>query len=319
MHSRSSQSEAIGFRTEWLVRELFMNCGKLAHSSIDLSRLAALGQALDSLQTLSVFSGGLVGFPDETESEVIKYVAGKEGRSAARPRPGQRAAQRTWRRTPGEADAFRSGPLEEAFGAGFRILAQHYEALAFEDPNGLWVAVTSNPLGHCGPQIHFLIMLPVKEAVRVRAWAFHSIGSNAKFMPQKHTNFPDASICAFPPDKGFWCRSDGLLALVDHYTVWAVKSLHRKYLGSWPGHQVGPSAFYRRKEFKSGEFCGCGSGVRYGLCHQASDLLIDDVKGRRDFSAMYQCNYEDRSPPPQIVRAARTRWKWMPAVSELGF
>lgn len=294
-----------------------MNCGKLAHSSIDLSRLAALGQALDSLQTLSVFSGGLVGFPDETESEVIKYVAGKEGRSAARPRPGQRATQRTWRRTPCEADAFRSGTLEEAFGAGFRILAQHYEALAFEDLNGLWVAVTSNPLGHCGPQIHFLIMLPASDAVRVRGWAFQSIGSSAKLMPLKHTNFPDASICAFPENEGFWRRDDGVLALADHYTVWAVKSLHRRHLGYWPGQQIGPSSLYRQREFNSREFCGCGSGVRYGLCHQVSDTLINEVKSRREFLAMYGCDYVDRSPPPQILRAAKTRWKWMPSISEL--
>jgi len=44
-------------------------------------------------------------------------------------------------------------------------------------------------------------------------------------MSLKHTNFPDASVCAFTPEHWPWPNADGLLGLVDIYVLWAVRKL----------------------------------------------------------------------------------------------
>lgn len=295
-----------------------MMCGKHLHSAIDLKRLADLGLALDNLQTLSVFNGGFVGFCDETESEVIEHVAGKEGRSAARARAGRSAAERPWGAS-GQAHHFRSAAVEAAFGAKFRILARHYAALAFEDPNGLWVVAKSKPLGNRGPQIHFLVAFPLDNQEPVRGWAFEQIGPHAKLMSLKHTNFPDASICAFMPNDNSWSISDGLTELFDHYSIWALKKLHRDLIGTWPGKQAGVCAFYRRSEFVSSEWCGCLSGKRYKDCHQGSDMLMDEAVARAEFGKIFRCNYEARSAPASIMQAAITRWRKIPPINYLKY
>lgn len=302
-----------------MVRELFMVCGKHARSHINLNRLADLGKALDTSQILSVFAGGFVGLSDEDESEVIQHVAGKEGRSPARPRSGQRTAEGPWWPS-GETHYFGSDAHEEAFGVGFRVLAQHYEALAFEENDGLWVVVKSEPLGCRGPQIHFLIAFPLRHESKPKGWAFDRIGAQVSPMSLKHTNFPDASICAFLHDEYEWSQAGGMIELVDHYTIWAVKKLHRDYMGHWPGMQVGACAFYRRLEFTPNEQCGCLSGKKYKICHQGADMLVSEQAGREEFQRLFRSDYHSRAVPKSIVDAARSRWRKLPPLkSVLGF
>lgn len=291
-------------------------CGKQTHLHLNISRLADLGSALDKEQVLSVFRGGFVGFCDADESEVMQHVARKAGRSTARPWSGQRAAERP-RRAAGEAHNFRSEAAERAFGTELRILAQHYAALAIEDQNGLWVVAPSAPLGRDGPQIHFLIAFPFDRSVIPRGWAFDRIGRQARPMALKHTNFPDGSICAFMADEGAWAPEDGMTALVDHYSVWAVKSLHRQHLGWWPGKQFGACALYRRMEFMPLEQCGCLSGKRYRDCHQGADLVVDEGSARREFRLMFKSDYHDRAMPSSILDAAKSGWKKMPQIKDV--
>lgn len=292
-----------------------MACGNLPETAIDINRLEALGQALNAETNLSVFHGGFVGFSHE--SEVNNYVKAAAQRSAARPWPGQRTAKRAWRRSTGQANRFRSDAIEEAFGAEFRVLARNYPALGLEDQDGLWVVAESMPLGRNGPQIHFLIAFHLDRSVVPRAWAFDRVGPQARLMPLKHTNFPDASICAFLPNDGSWSSSDGMLPLVDHYSVWTVKSLHRTEIGYWPGRQYGACAHYRRKEFKPEESCGCLSGKRYKDCHQAADILVAPPWGQQEFRRLFGCDYETRAVPVALINAARSRWKSMPAIAAI--
>jgi hypothetical protein len=277
------------------------------------ARLEAVGEALDVGTQALVFDQGFVGFHGEHESEVISDVPqGQASRSSARSRAGRRASSRPWGRTPGQPEPFRSPALEAAHGAGFRLLAEHYEALSFEDKNGLWVAIRTKPLGSGGPQAHLLIAAPINEAITPRAWAFAAIGPKAELFPLKHTNFSDASICAFTKVSGAWTPSDGLLPLADHYSLWVAKSWHRSVLGRWPGEQVGACALYRRLEVVDEEWCGCGSGKRYADCHRDSDLLVPEVAARREFRALFGTSYGDRQAPPGVIEAARTFWKRLP-------
>lgn len=278
-----------------------------------LAHLRTVGLAIDGGRQPTVFNGGFVGFSDETESEVMKDVAGQEAGSQSGPWSGRRARARSGAQA---ADhPFRSDALEADHGAGFRILAQHYEALAFEDRNGLWVVVKSHPLGRSGPEVHFLIAFPLDQRMAPRAWAFVRIGPHAQLMSLKHTNFPDASICAFTPEHRPWPNSEGLLGLVDIYVLWAVRKLHRDHFGWWPGPQIGPCAHYRLREFDAREDCGCGSSKRYGVCCLGADMLADPQKAEVEFRQLFRGAYDDRRPPEHVIIAARSRWKTMPSMA----
>ena len=278
-----------------------------------LAHLRTVGVAIDGDQQPTVFDGGLVGLSDATEGEVMKDVAQRQThRSQAGSRTGRRARAR---RAQAPDHPFRSDAIEAAYGAGFRLLAQHYEALAVEDRNGLWVVVSSAPLGRGGPEVRFLIAVPVDERFAPRAWAFEKIGPTTKLMSLKHTNFPDASVCAFPHGHWPWPNPDGILGLVDIYTLWTVRKLHRDYFGWWPGPQIGPCAYYRIREFDAREHCGCGSGKRYGACHMAADLLENPTTGEAEFRRQFACDYDERRPPEHVLEAARGKWSAMPSMA----
>lgn len=277
--------------------------------------LSELGQAIDIGRPVSVFDGGRVGFNEAGESEVKSNVAqGKAHRSPAGARPGQRARSRG---AHAAGHYLRSEALQAAYGAEFRILAQHYEALAFEDNNGLWVVVESRPLGSHGPRAHFLVAFPLDQRIAPRAWAFERIGANVRLASLKHTNFPDASICAFVDEDGAWPNPDGILGLFDIFSIWMIKKWHRELLGWWPGKQAGACALYRRREFDGREKCGCESGRRYRDCHQASDLLMNEQVARVEFRRLFACDYDDRQPPDSILAAAGSRWKSIPAMASV--
>lgn len=276
-----------------------------------MDRLSYLGDALHKGEQTQVFESGLIGLVDERESEVIYY--GEQGAprgSEAGARQGQRTRAR--RRPSRQAQPFRSGAVEAAHGVGFRILAQHYEALGFEEKNGLWVAIKTKPLGPGGPQAHLLLAAPIDKAITPRAWAFKEIGRNAELFPLKHTNFPDASICAFTKASKAWVPEDGLLPLVDHYSLWVAKSWHRTQFGWWPGAQVGACALYRRMEFVAREWCGCESGRRYSDCHRTLDMAVPEDEARQEFRRRFLVDYNDRQAPDGILLAACNRWKNLP-------
>jgi len=273
--------------------------------------LAKLGDALHAQQNLFVFNRGFVGFDHNDDHEVIENEARKQGRSAPGPRAGWRTAERPWRAS-GEACNIGSEALLEAFGTEFRILARHYAALAFEDELGLWVVASSEPLGANGPRIEFLVAFPLDQSLMPKGWAFQRIGKRLKPMSLKHTNFPDASICAFVPGDDTWSPNDGMVALIDIASVGAVNKLHREHLGYWPGKQYGASALYRRLEFKPEELCGCLSGKSYKNCHQGVDSLVSEEAARTEFRKIFRCEYDSRSFPDALIRAAESNWKAIP-------
>jgi hypothetical protein len=280
-----------------------------------LEHLTELGCAIDVEERPTVFDGGFVGFNSATESEVISSGAQrKPHRSPAGARKGRRARPR---RAQAAGDHFGSEALEAAHGAGFRKLAQHYEVLAFEDKNGLWVVAKSWPLGRHGPQVHFLIAFPINRQIAPRAWAFEQIGPRARLASPKHTNFPDASICAYVDEDAAWPNADGLVGLVDIFSIWMIKKWHRELIGWWPGKQYGACALYRRLEFDGREQCGCLSGLRYSECHFEADLLVSEQAARAQFKHMFKSNYEDRSPPAEVIVAATTRWSKMPVMASV--
>lgn len=321
MCRRSGQPEATPFGADGAVRKLSKTCGNSQISRRSFNALRQLGLEIHSGQQPSVFDGGFVGInSQEKESEVgSEYEAHSRNGSSAGSRKGQRSwpRPRPRSRSSREAEPFRSRAIEAALGAEFRVLAHHYEALAFEDGNGLWVVVKIEPLGTGGPLAHLLVAVPADRAITPRAWAFDEIGHGTSLFPLKHTNFPDASICAFTKSSLAWVREDGLLPLIDHYSLWIAKSLHRTIFGWWPGTQVGACALYRRREFVARELCGCESGKSYSDCHQLADLMVPEELGRREFWRLFTSNYEDRKPPAAILKAAQSKWKRLPDMASI--
>lgn len=254
-----------------------MECGNPKLSEMLRKRLEGLGQALDQKQQLRVFDGGLVGFDNETESEVIENVTGKEARSAAGPRPGRSARPRQQRPRRGEWwwPPGASGPLgafaqiEWLDGLGWLVNAYPETRTAIHGDHA-WLAVPAMPMGVQGPLAVFVICYPRDTRLRVRGWGFWVRGGWLRPMGTRHTNYPDQSICAFPDD-GTWKRRSGLTALVERYCEWTVRQLHYESFDRWAGMQVGPNALYRLHEFRDGEMCLCESGARYGACCRQKD------------------------------------------------
>lgn len=290
-------------------------CGKAKFSQNAFNHLHDLGIDIDAQRQPLVFDGGFVGRDDGQKGEVKYATQSHSGnRSQSGSRKGQRARSRG---TQASGHPFRSDALEAAYGSEFRLLAQHYDALGFEDRHGLWAVASSSPLGPDGPEVHLLIAVPLDQRLAPRAWAFEKIGPLAKLMSLKHTNFLDASICAFPHGHLPWPSSSGLLGLMDIYVLWVVRKLHRDEFGWWPGPQVGACPYYRLREFDPREDCGCGSGKRYGSCHMAADLLSNPENALAEFRSLFRCDFDDRQPPKEVMEAARSRWASIPSMGRV--
>jgi hypothetical protein len=293
--------------------------GKLAEMTESLppdllNNLERLGRAIDIGRPLFVYDGGRVGFNDVDDAKENDNAKQQWSRGpSTRSRQGRRA--RSWAergRPTGSGNALRSDRAQELYGADAQSLIKHYNAQIHEVESGIWAAVESRPLGSCGPKCHFLIAFPFDQRIMPRAWSFGKVGKGARALGLRHTNFPDASICAFTRDERAWHYGDGAVALVDIFSLWALRQLYFKMFGWWPGPQFGQGAFYRRAELRPEEFCGCASGKRYRECHFASDILTSDESSRAEFYTLFNCRYEERAVPKPILQSARLDWKSWP-------
>jgi hypothetical protein len=277
-----------------------------------VQNLSELGQAIDIDRQFQVFDGGGVGIVDnQTEKESEDEREGTGGSAA-----GSRQRATGPRRTAGEARA-RLGVLDPQVVrlAGLEDLWRAYPTEFIEGDHGLWIIVKSNPLGHDGPQVTFILGYPYTSKIEPRSWAFWKLGEFPKFIGPRHTNFPDASICAFGPSD--WDRSDGARALVDFYSTWVVRHLYLQHFHRWPGRQHGLSALYRRTEFSSDEWCGCGGNKRYGECHEQADKLMSDEEAREEHLRFFKSDYGLRRPPKLLMKFVRSNFRKVPAFRDV--
>ena len=277
-----------------------------------LAHLRTVGEAIDNDVFPHVFQNGLVALAAPEVASSMEQANGERERprgSAAgswpRPETGPR-------RTPGETAPVWSGGKQATRVPVLEELYASYSTQFIEGDHGLWVIVTSTPLGQDGPHVTFVIAYPYSEKGPPRAWAFWKLGGFPKFIGPRHTNFPDASICAFVPDDGTWSRADGLVALVDLYSTWVLRHLYFEQFAQWPGQQHGLTALYRRSEFSAAEWCGCGSGYRYGQCHQAADKLLPDEDAGDEHRRILGSDYCCRKPPKSIMRFVRSGFRKAP-------
>jgi hypothetical protein len=291
-----------------------MNC-RLTEAQ--LAHLRTVGEALDNGLFPHVFRDGFVAFaaPEDAPSMEQEDVERQRTRG-----PATRSRTRTEagpRRTSGETAPIGRGTEQAVLVPILEGLYTSYPTQFIEGDHGLWAVVTSCPLGHDGPQVTLVLAYPHSGEVPPRAWAFWKLGDFPKFIGPRHTNFPDASICAFVPDDATWNRSDGLVALVDLYSTWVFRHLYLQHFGRWPGPQHGATALYRRTEFSSDEWCGCESGKRYGECHLTADALLSDEAARAEHRTVMGSDYVTRKPPRSIMQFARSRFKRVPSFRDV--
>lgn len=88
---------------------------------------------------------------------------------------------------------------------------------------------------------------------------------------RKHL-FADGAICAYPPWHGVWDWQRNTVAdFADQVAVWLVKWNVWQQTGVWLGEEMRHDKGFLLFNIKPNEQCWCGSGERYGKCHQASD------------------------------------------------
>lgn len=210
--------------------------------------------------------------------------------------------------------AERSKTLTERY-LGFRpeILLYYPSARFREVDGGLWITVRIYPLGLSGPCYWVCLFLPSHTALSPKAFAFHRLSPIPRAVGLRHTNFPDASICAFAEDDYVWRPGDNPRILLSLYAEWLVCQLYLHIENRWPGKQTGLDATYRQLEFDVREWCHCGSGKRYGVCHYKADAIeVGELKA----SGLYQ-PLPDRVVPATITKFAKSRWKKLPDIGKL--
>lgn len=281
-----------------------------------LAHLRTVGEALDNNVFPHVFQDGFVALAAPEDAPSMEQADAERQRPRGSATGSWTGTEARSRRASSEAAPVRGGNEQAVQVSVLEELHVAYPAQFIEGDHGLWIVVTSYPLGTGGPQVTFVVGYPYSEKLAPRAWAYWKLGDFPKFIGPRHTNFPDASICAFVPDDATWSRTDGLVALIDLYSTWVIRHLYLCHFGRWPGQQHGPTALYRRTEFSSDEWCGCGSGKRYGECHEAADRLVLDEKARAEHRHVMGSDYRGRKPPKSISKFVRSAFKNVPSFKD---
>lgn len=277
-----------------------------------LAHVRIVGEAIDNDVYPSVFQNGLVDLVAPEGGPSKEQANGERQRARGSAAGSRSRTEAGSRRASGQTASVRGGDQQAARVPVLEELHLAYPTQFIEGDHGLWIVVTSSPLGVGGPQITFVVAYPYADKVVPKAWAYWKLGEFPKFIGPRHTNFPDASICAFVPNDATWRRADGLVALIDLYSTWVIRHLFLRYFGRWPGQQFGPSALYRRTEFSSDEWCGCDSRARYGECHEAADQSLPDDEARAEHRRVMGSDYCTRKPPKSVTKFVRSAFKNVP-------
>ncbi len=271
--------------------------------------LECIGYQLDCGIFPSVNDGGIVAPSDPAISSVLgEEKLNVEGNSRARSRAGSsRRSASTWSWPP-SAGTWPTGQAAPLINAVLKPYPQEeldavYRAYpgstAWQEDDGLWLLTESALLRDLRQAALFLTGISYARAT-VRSWGFWTdLSSPPIWMGPRHTNFPDGSICAFYPDDNTWVPGGPLVELLDLYSLWALRHLHLRTVGRWPGAQAPCHPYERLLEFGEHEYCSCGSDLRYGRCCRDSDLARNRIVDAVSFNL--QTRGFDRRPPDAVV------------------
>lgn len=249
--------------------------------------LHQIGEDLDHGMFPSVYDGGLV-WP--ARADVVFQLPGLEiqnGQTSSASQswhPWQTGTSGTSRPSPTAAsEPAGSASTAPSLACGVYGLPESVRALAAAYPGteaaetreALWLRVPASLLSHLGYRAIFVVALLPGRGIE-RGWAFWDHGIwGLQGIGLRHTNYGDASICAYDSCDGAWDYGYPLVALLDLFAVWAVRHLFLSQFGRWPGPQASFSPFERLREFRDNELCGCALPKgRYVDCCKLGDLQL---------------------------------------------
>jgi hypothetical protein len=179
----------------------------------------------------------------------------------------------------------------------------------FTDDDGMWLLARSTILAALPRQATFLIGVPNRPGLDPKAWGFWSEADCHRWIGPRHTNFGEGSICAFSSLDNVWSEGGELTTLIDVYSVWALRQLHLEAFGRWPGRQYAltggdprAQAYYRLREFRDSELCGCGSrGATYATCCKPRDSKYGFAEMANTFMKEAPGGFTSRRPPNAVT------------------
>lgn len=296
-----------------------------------LAALCRIGEQLDALKFPVVRNGGIVvpSEPDVSSRTLgtelkndkpgkTRSETGSGAWASARPRP----VAWTWAwphagsGAPGPAPSFVGPELWAKFTNELTAVEKAYPGTQhWQDDEGMWLLVRSSLLPGVSVRAYFAIAVSFRRAM-LRSWGFWGSDSiGYEWIGPRHTNFPDGSICAFEPTDGSWRVGEPLVELLDIYTVWAIRHLHLRVFGRWPGPQAVRFPYERLLEIRSDECCGCeDSRGPYGRCCEPHDRRRNQIAEALHF--MHAMAGGLRSPSKDIVNFLKARNR-PPKISEI--
>lgn len=280
--------------------------------SVGISRLGAVGAVLDAGGQPFVFSGGVVE-PGATPPPVDPGI--EEDLADGRTRAGGSSA-RSWQGSTGRARAAEgsAAPRQGEASASTSVVGEFEAECLTGDLSGVEVAYPGVRV-HATPDMVILLnrIQPIRglpdSALLLTAWpraydrwpASWAWWSPGIWVGERHTNYPDGSVCAFEVSDGTWRRGQSAVVFLDLQSVWLARHLHLKRLGRWPGRQILHTAHERVIEHRAGEFCGCDCGRLYEQCCHDGDVRLGAYGRLKDFR-MRNPHRGPRRPPETVVQ-----------------
>lgn len=291
--------------------------------------LGVIGRQLDRSVFPRVKNGGFVKpsepyVPFQPMGKEQQNAAKRQRRSATEPRPGPLGGQGTTGESRTDGGSWPAGdasPFLDAVGgstyqAELGVVCEAYPGTRiWEQGENFWLLVESSLLPNLPRKACFLVAVSATHQL-VRAWAFwNSCAVGITWIGPRHTNFPDGSICAFEPRDGTWQFGDSLVALLDIYSLWALRHLHYEVFGRWPGPQSVAPPYERMLELRDDEFCGCGqSQKRYSECCKPIDMKRKPLPAAMSFG--FFSAWSVRCPPQSVVQFILLR-NQQPVIADL--
>lgn len=273
------------YRTPWKGQCNILNVSQMMQKHktwrMGLSLLETIGNDLDADVYPVVHDGGFVAlgrsrrpidpFPSVERSAdgyLTRRSQAREGQGSPRGQ-GKAGAAAAKGSTGTPAQIVREGELTEWVQAGLEGVERANDTITRSIPAGYRVCWRAGLIRGLPDSAFFCTNIRlISGTIRVDSWAWWEHGV---WIGPRHTNY-DGSVCAFELTDRSWTAESPLLELFDMSAVWAVKQLHLRWLGRWPGRQILHTAAERLTETAAGELCGCGGLLRYADCCHKHDL-----------------------------------------------
>ncbi len=256
--------------------------------------LEAIGRDMSRDAYPEVMDGGFVQlgkarlphtpFPSKERTNGVPFQRRPEAGRGHGPTAGQgKTATSASEGSAGEAASFISeGQLTERGRHELERVGRAYDTCVRPTPDRIRISWTAGLVEGLLDPAHLVTDLSLTDGkCLIVTWAWWDGGVR---IGPRHTNY-DGSACVFEARDMSWTLGSPLVELFDMTTVWAVRHLHLRRVGTWPGRQILHTTFERLTETVSGELCGCGGLRPYEECCEKRDRQRCPIDVAKEFHA----------------------------------